>query len=125
MEISAQRVQTAWDHALAILQGFQANSTSAQKCIAALQLLYRKLPATSSDPGQTEGYPAQTAAGVERSPHDISQAEPGIFEDNHTFFTDVNGDFDLAYDTAGWLEGIDFSDPYDMSWFLAPDMAGA
>lgn len=127
VEISAQRVQTAWDHALAILQGFQANSTSAQKCVAALQLLYHKLPAIASYQGQTEGYTAHTAAGAERPAHHLDQAEPGILEDtyDHTFFTDMNGDFDMAYDTAGWLEGIDFTDPYDMSWFLAPDMAGA
>lgn len=124
-EIPAGQVQMAWDHALDILQGFQADSRSAQKCIAALQLLYHKLPATSGEGRQQEDCTNYALWDTEPLAQAGTLAPASVVQDGHTFFDDAVGNFDLTDDTAGWFEGIDFADPYDMSWFLALDVDAA
>lgn len=114
-EVSEDNIQTAWIHALDILRGFQADSISAQRCVAALEILYRKLPGGS---GHGEG--ASASSGTTTSGNTRGHSNPAQFElaAPLPLATDDVFTFNGEQPAFEWAPDFDLSDPYDMSWFM-------
>ncbi|KAL4920044.1 fungal-specific transcription factor domain-containing protein [Aspergillus aurantiobrunneus] len=94
-EISESALTRSWNCALEILRKYQSYSTSARRCVAALEILYERAAvsaASTTEQNQPQGegvFPMQSSIG------DMSLGE-GL--------------------NAGLLEGFDLPDFQDMSW---------
>ncbi|KAH6696894.1 hypothetical protein F5X68DRAFT_257206 [Plectosphaerella plurivora] len=120
-EISQDQIQDAWHRALDILGRFQADNVSANRCVMALVILYRKLP------GGTPQFGGQRPAQADHSTH--------VNADDHLQTDEVPStlgpgswglpaDMDLDQDfNLEWMPDLQLTDPYDMTWFqaTAPD----
>ncbi|KAJ4990961.1 C6 transcription factor [Stagonosporopsis vannaccii] len=105
VEISEERFQLAWNRALAILQGFQADSVSAQRCVSSLETLARKLPIAGN-----HGH--RDFAFSEADKNDRAYfATPVPTASSDEWPSDTQ---ELSFD-------FDLSDPYDMSWFMTSE----
>lgn len=119
-EVSEENVQIAWKHALDILRGFQADSVSAQRCVAALEVLYRKLPSNGRhdhiDQPLNNGTSSHNVfTSGPGNPESLELAPPLLFTTNDSWTFDAQ---DTSFD---WAPDFDLSDPFDMSWFLASE----
>lgn len=114
-EISDDEIQKSWEHALQLLRGFQSDSLSAQRCVAALEVLYRKLPGNRSA-NETTFQPLNSLQPTIPYTQELAQMLPT----NESIKNDIQF---WSADSPEWTANFDFSDPYDMSWFqIAPDM---
>lgn len=115
-EISDIEIQESWEHALQLLRHFQSDSASAQRCVAALEVLYRKLPGN--------GLVNDSASRQPSSPRPVmsnTNGPPEALPTNEPIERDVGF---WPMENSEWTADFDFSDPYDMSWFqIAPHMS--
>ncbi|OJJ59166.1 hypothetical protein ASPSYDRAFT_89880 [Aspergillus sydowii CBS 593.65] len=90
-EVTEDALTRSWDCALEILRKYQSYSTSARRCVAALEILYERTVADSTDdrPQSQNAFPTANTMG------DMSLGE-GI--------------------NASLLDGFDLPDFQDMSW---------
>ena len=118
-EITLNEIQDAWHDALDTLGRFQADDVSAQRCIAALIVLYRGLPGGAR---QGEDAPDLGAVPVASSAEDLATIDV-----SNTMGSGSWGPLaDLEFDTVpnmDWMPDIHLTEPYDMTWFhiTAPD----
>lgn len=90
-EVTEDALTRSWDCALEILRKYQSYSTSARRCVAALEILYERTVADPADdrPQSQNAFPTANTMG------DMSLGE-GI--------------------NASLLDGFDLPDFQDMSW---------
>lgn len=111
-EVSQDEIQEAWNRALDILDRFQADNVSAKRCVAALKLLYQRLPGGAAaqdgaEPlGTTQSDGDATIADSPTAPFPPHSADSGT--PNIGFYQDLDPD---------WMPDLHLSDPYDMAWF--------
>lgn len=114
-EITEPGISSSWDHALDILKRYQHYSISAQKCVAALEILRDKVPKQSEylqqRQGETINHERSSNAQMGYSRTETPGAaipQPGP-SDGTT--TGSNGAF------GNFFEDFEFlMDPHDMSW---------
>lgn len=115
-EMLESKIQAAWENALQILRSFQSDSLSAQRCVAALEVLHQKLPGNRP---QNDDTMKQRDGGFSAVPEmsDPPQVVPtGDDWTNNVQSWQIEG--------TEWIANFDFSDPYDMSWFqIAPELS--
>lgn len=93
-EITEASITRSWDCALEILRKYQSYSTSARRCVAALEILYEQV--VSEGQSALDNFSNHDlAANVQSSLNDMSFGE-GM--------------------NAAMMEGFDFPDFQDMSW---------
>jgi len=91
-EVPESSITRSWDCALEILRKYQRYSTSARRCVAALEILYERVV--------SEGPP----------PADQGNQQTGTA-------TDTSNDMPLGEGTnTNFFDGFDFPDFQDMSW---------
>ncbi|KAK5044717.1 hypothetical protein LTR84_010491 [Exophiala bonariae] len=120
-EVSEEKVQMAWRHALDILSGFQADSVSAQRCVAALEVLHRKLP--NNVHHEDYGHQSLNNGADDHHANDHGPENPDAFElaPPLHFGANESWTFDVQGTSFDWAPDFDLSDPFDMSWFLASE----
>lgn len=93
-EVTEASLTRSWDLALEILRKYQSYSTSARRCVAALEILYEQV--VSEGPSALGNFSTHDlTANVQTSLNDMSFGE-GM--------------------NAAMMEGFDFPDFQDMSW---------
>lgn len=117
-EISQHEVQQSWSHALDMLSRFQADNVSAKRCVAALMVLYEKLPGGAT---QAETLDETIAGGPQ--PDETEYPPEGLLS-THWELDEPTGDaFSQSLDQE-WMPDFNFTDPYNMTWFhvTAPEL---
>lgn len=92
-EVTENSITQSWNHALEVLRKYQSYSTSARRCVAALEILYEQV--------SSEGLLPITHAP------------------SHETSTSANGLNDVSFGegmNAAILESFEFPDFQDMSW---------
>ncbi|RMD40464.1 hypothetical protein DV735_g4653, partial [Chaetothyriales sp. CBS 134920] len=117
-EVDDFTIDEAWQQGLSVLREFQYDNASAQRCVAALEILYKKHPDNKdnnnnntqrSQPVEAVGHDGEQQQNYVAAPYTIGQVANGGGLDNE--------------DPKQWFMDFDLSDPYDMSWFdVAPDL---
>lgn len=115
-EISKQEIQQSWNHALDILDRFQADNMSAKRCVAALNVLYQGLPGGIDTHGQREDGPESSGTANLQGDAVVIGPADELFAQHPTLAGPPDNDFgqDLG---SEWMPDFDFSNPYDMTWF--------
>ncbi|KAH7007704.1 fungal-specific transcription factor domain-containing protein [Ilyonectria destructans] len=115
-EISKQEIQQSWNHALDILDRFQADNMSAKRCVAALNVLYQGLPGGIDAHGQREDGPESSGTTNLQGDAVVIGPADELFPHHPTLAGPPDDDFgqDLG---SEWMPDFDFSNPYDMTWF--------
>jgi hypothetical protein len=93
-EVTEESIRQSWNYALEILRKYQSYSTSARRCIAALEILYEQVT--------SEGLPPMhhgPSGGMDNNPS-------GVINDM-SFGEGMN---------ASMLDSLEFPDFQDMSW---------
>lgn len=93
-EISEPSITRSWDCALEILRKYQSYSTSARRCVAALEILYEQVVSEGQPPTDTASG-QDLASSVANTMNEMPFAE-GIH--------------------AAMMDGFEFPDFQDMSW---------
>ena len=121
-EISQDHIQEAWQQALDILGRFQADHVSANRCVAALSVLYRKLPG-GVPPAEQRADDPEGALKDADGGYSRTDGLPSASESNSWgLIPDMDVEKDLDMD---WMFDLSSTDPYDMTWFqaIAPDFS--
>ncbi|OKO97878.1 hypothetical protein PENSUB_9804 [Penicillium subrubescens] len=92
-EISEPSITRSWNCALEILRKYQSHSTSARRCVAALEILYEQVVSEGQPPTDTSSH--DLASNITNTLNDIPFGE-GIH--------------------AAMMDGFEFPDFQDMSW---------
>ncbi|XHG07534.1 hypothetical protein AWENTII_010673 [Aspergillus wentii] len=92
-EVTERAIARSWNCALEILRKYQSYSSSARRCVAALEILYERV--VSEGPPLTDQPANNHPEGTSNAPHDMSLGE-GM--------------------NAILLDGFDLPDFQDMSW---------
>ncbi|RMZ78110.1 hypothetical protein DV738_g3958, partial [Chaetothyriales sp. CBS 135597] len=115
-EVDDLAIDDAWQQGLSVLREFQYDNASAQRCVAALEILYKKHPDNKDKDNTQRPQPMEQAVG-----HD-GENQQNYVAGPYTIGQVANGDLDNE-DPKRWFMDFDLSDPYDMSWFdVAPDL---
>jgi hypothetical protein len=93
-EISEPSITRSWNCALEILRKYQSHSTSARRCVAALEILYEQVVSEGQPPIDT-GSGHDLASNISNTLNDIPFGE-GMH--------------------AAMMDGFEFPDFQDMSW---------
>ncbi|RAL15779.1 transcription factor domain-containing protein [Aspergillus homomorphus CBS 101889] len=95
-EVTEPAIGQSWHHALEILRKYHSYSTSARRCVAALEILYERVVSEGSPTGQ------------EQSAQNLPMGTTG---------SNGLGDLSLGEGVnSAFLEGVDMLDFQDMSW---------
>ena len=93
-EVTEESITQSWNYALEILRKYQSYSTSARRCVAALEILYEQVA--------SEGLPT----AHHRPDGDVENSAPHAM-DEMSFGEGMN---------ASILDSLEFPDFQDMSW---------
>lgn len=95
-EVTEPAITESWDHALEILRRYHSYSTSARRCVAALEILYERVVSEGRSTDQElPAQAVQTGSSMSNGFGDVSLGE-GF--------------------NSGLFDGIDLLDFQDMSW---------
>lgn len=94
-EVTESTLTRSWNSALEILRKYQSYSTSARRCVAALEILYERVVSEGAAPNEQPTSNQPTASLAPNSMNDMSLGE-GM--------------------NAILLDGFDLPDFQDMSW---------
>ncbi|RMZ87980.1 hypothetical protein DV736_g4801, partial [Chaetothyriales sp. CBS 134916] len=117
-EVDDFAIDYAWQQGLSVLREFQYDNASAQRCVAALEILYRKHPGNRENSERSQTMKAVVHDGEHQQNYLATlQAAEQVASDT------LDNETEFPKDTNRWLMDFDLSDPYDMSWFdVAPDL---
>ena len=126
-EISEDAIAQSWQHAIEILNRYEAFGASAQRVVATLQILYDKVPErylhyrTQPQQDSTAGEDAQNTQPAPESSSGVgsqSWSFPSPWPPNNTKIDDVAVTQTTGTDTnLGYFDNFDFNfDVNDVSW---------
>ncbi|KAH8814897.1 fungal-specific transcription factor domain protein [Xylogone sp. PMI_703] len=114
-EITDYTISNSWACAIEVLKSFERLGQSAQRCVAALEILAVKISQDSTNAENSESHlvHSQNVAVAKRSQHSHDEVETARRDMDER----VNGSFDIdIYDTGGFDFNGFHIDLSDMSW---------